>query len=192
MLLVVCEPLCCSSVPLCSCLSSCLSLHHLWHFWTTFMVSGPQESSVSLRSQLRHQTLPCFWLQEQMLRCAILIIYLQYLLSEAGPWLGLCFGQLKNIGKNTMYFVCCSMMYFWGCQGIQVCFLYDWGMNQCLTPSSNVYFTYPFDYGPHSYSSYQDSCSSGKPSIFTLGQPLFFFSYNLSTVPHKASQSVKG
>lgn len=74
--LVGCGPPCCSSTALRSSLSSSLSLHHLWHSWPPPRGPSPHEDAGSLRSQLYHQALQCFGLEEQTLRCAIPLVHL--------------------------------------------------------------------------------------------------------------------
>lgn len=86
---------CCCSVPLCSCLSSALPVSSV-ALLNLLQGFSPHEAPACLPSQLHHQTLQCFGLENWMLRCAALLVQLQYLSSEAGPWLEKCFVQLKQ------------------------------------------------------------------------------------------------
>lgn len=129
------EPPCCSNVPLCSSLSSSISFHHLWFSWRSFRASSHHEAAGCLRSQFYHQTVQCFGSEEQTLRCAVLLFL--PVVSLIWHW-SMAWKMLWPNKANRK-----KVLYFWGYQGIQTCFLNNWGMSQCPSPSSSVSFACP-------------------------------------------------
>lgn len=94
MALVVCQPPAASACPCVPAFPAAL-MDHLWNSWTSSRGSVPTKLQQASQVSSTTTTLQCFGLEDWMLSCAVLLVQLQYLCPEPGPWLEKCFVQLN-------------------------------------------------------------------------------------------------